>query len=317
MLFEFSFIHFLTDSVGFIVFSFSLSESNLNRVFLFFVLLRAFRTVISDDGVNYSFINADIIYVSNDGQNWELITYWDRPAHIAAGLGDFKYMDLSSGVTWADATETAAASGGKSKLTLFPLPANTQAQYLRVAATTYSSSANPTAEAENLTTSSASNTNKLLSAAEIMTFGTECKDPIIMVNGVQTKSAPNAASGFDARLVMTVKDSVIGKDVANKIALHISAFYTDTENPTTPVEIPEKVYAINKLFSSFLSGEDTIDAETGTGFALLTVKGSPRTLPLRSRSHLLWNIRAEPKRSAQRRPFSSRLWYPDEGGSLI
>lgn len=81
-------------------------------------------------GGGKSMIQAADIYISNDGDNWTLIGYYDRVQKLIDG-SDYK-STLNVSVLGEDVT----GKTGDADLTLFQLPAGTKAQFLRIAANT-------------------------------------------------------------------------------------------------------------------------------------------------------------------------------------
>lgn len=224
------------------------------------------------------------IYVSNDGDKWTLVAYYDRIG-LRIANADFShlYTNISSkGLNWGgDGTPSNGSNQGDR---LYVVDINdVKAQYIRIASTSYTGTItadwNSNTEKYNAGVGSyspdyytgADNAHKYM-VGEMLIFGN--KLDLVSINGIQTTQVNTATETYDARFVADVSDSVVSDTTVTELRFKVSAvYYTDDENNKTAV--PAKEYAVTKVYESILAGSTPIAATEGTKFALIQITDIP------------------------------------------
>ena len=226
------------------------------------------------------------IYISNDGDNWTLVAYYDRIG-LRKTNTDFAHLftNISSkGLDWGGAgTPSNGSNNHGDRLYVFDIN-DVKAQYVRIASTSYTGTVSDdwksSTEKYNAGVGSYSadyytgaKDNYKYIVGEMLVFGN--KLDLVSINGVQTTQVNTATETYDARFVADVSDQVVNDANVTELRFKVSAsYYTDDENNKT--EVPEKEYAVTKVYKSILANSETIAAKEGTKFALVEITEIPK-----------------------------------------
>ena len=214
------------------------------------------------------------IYISNDGQEWDLIAYYDRLQMRTAG--DIVFTKISTdGLNWGGDADASAAKGHGERLVVFELD-NHAAQYVRIATTAYNGVSNSDFKADSRYVAGSGSYAPGASAAEvkmgeIVVFG----DDLISVVGAQTKQVNQNTASYDARFVAQVDEKILdAAQGADAITFKISASYTDSDHATA-VEIPAMLYTVNTVYDGLMVDGKVVAADDGFKFALIEISDIP------------------------------------------
>lgn len=242
------------------------------------------------DNVNNVPSAADI-YVSNDGQNWKLVDYYDRlegRANLSsyengnsAGYGSI--TTNSGDYLWKDGGDRSVKAWW-----IFNLTNVQQAQYVRVAYTVGNTNIDGSAGAGGFTDIKALETEEARKEAAYTVgkgaLATQWVLPEIMVHGgdvaVETVAAQCSKldndGTYDARLVTKVSKSIVGSALPTKINFKISAVY-EQGDVATDNTVAAKTYSTTTVCETISAGEGTYSAE-GYYLALFTIKDIPENV---------------------------------------
>lgn len=232
-------------------------------------------------------MSADI-YVSNDGNTWDLVGYYDRnedrcdARNSAATKNADQYVNISASEVWKDSAGANLANG---RLYFFPLQEAVDARYVRIAATTgfgaYDSNFKTAFDAvgrdetsglvEDYTSlyapGKAVQEVTAISGAEIMVFGEQS----VQIEGAQTKTVEG---GYDARFITSVSEAALENANYVRYKFLSATSYTDADgNQTTLGSL--KQYNVNTVYSSFLADGEVVEADDGYYYALVDIGSIP------------------------------------------
>ena len=230
------------------------------------------------------------IYVSDDGNNWELVGYYDRnedrcdARNSAATKNADQYVNISASEVWKDDTGANLANG---RLYFFPLEQAVDARYVRIAATSgvgaYDSNFKTAFDAleRDETSGLVEDYSSLyapgkinqeitqITGPEMLVFGEQA----VQIEGAQTKSVAGA-DAFDARFVTAVSEVALENANYVRYKFLSATSYTDAAgNQGTIGSL--KQYNVKTVYNSFIADDEVVTADDGYCYALVDIGSIP------------------------------------------